>query len=138
MKIRHIIPMVASALIFCSCMDGKMDTEGPDHIILGTVTTEEGTPIEHIQVTLEWHDAKRTEMVFTSSDGIFNTPAYLSPDGETEVTITLKDIDEEENGGTFEESVEKITILEEDITEPEEEGKPVTLELAFHLTPATL
>lgn len=138
MKIRHIIPMVASALIFCSCMDGKMDTEGPDHIILGTVTTEEGTPIEHIQVTLEWHDMKKTEMVFTSSDGKFNTQAYLSPDGETEVTITLKDIDEEENGGTFEESVEKITILEEDITEPEEEGKPVTLELAFHLTPATL
>lgn len=138
MKIRHIIPMVASALIFCSCMDCKMDTEGPSHIIIGSVTTEDGTPIEHIQVSLEWHDAKSTEMVFTSSDGIFNTPAYLSPDGETEVTITLKDIDEEENGGTFEESVEKITILEEDIAEPEEAGKPVSLELAFHLTHATL
>ena len=138
MKIRHIIPMVASALIFCSCMDGKMDTEGPDHIILGTVTTEEGTPIEHIQVTLEWHDAKRTEMVFTSSDGIFNSPAYISTDGETEVTITLKDIDEEENGGKFEESIKNITILEEDIAEPEESGKPVSLELAFHLTHATL
>lgn len=138
MKTGHIITMTASALLFCSCMNGMMNTEGPSHIIIGSVTTEEGNPIEHIQVTLEWHDMKKTEMVFTSSDGIFNSPAYISTDGETEVTITLKDIDEEENGGKFEESIKNITILEEDIAEPEEAGKPVSLELAFHLTPATL
>ena len=138
MKIRHIITMIASAFLFSSCMEGSMDAEVPDHIISGTVTMEDGTPIEHIQVTLEWNDLRKKEMMFTSSDGIFKAPAYLSADGETEVTITLTDIDEEENGGTFEESVKKITILEEDIAEPEEAGKPVILELAFHLTHATL
>lgn len=130
--------MIASALILCSCTSGKIEEEIPDHIISGTVVTEDRTPIEHIQVTLVWHDMRKTEMVFTSSDGRFNTPAYLSDDGETEVTITLKDIDGEENGGIFEESVENITILEDDIPEPEEAGKPVTLELAFLLNHATL
>lgn len=130
--------MIVSSLLLCSCMDGMMDAKGPSHIIIGTVTTEEGNPIEHIQVTLEWHDMKKTEMVFTSSDGIFNSPAYISADGETEVTITLKDIDEAENGGTFEESIKNITILEEDIADPEDAEKPVTLELAFHLNHATL
>ena len=72
-------------------------------------------------------------MSFTSSDGTLKTPAYLSAEGDTSLTITLEDIDGEENGGLFESKTEEIFIYEEDILEI-----PVILKLDFHCSRATL
>lgn len=128
MQRRNII-MLLSAVSFFSCTSLNEIPEAPV-FIKGTVTDENETPIEHIQVTLEWHDAGMTQTVFTSSEGTFNTEAFLSDDGQTELTVTLEDIDGEEYGGTFGKSVSEITLLEEEIS--------IALEMAFHLNHATL
>ena len=48
------------------------------------------------------------------------------------VTVTIEDIDGEENGGLFERRSDKLMIYREDFSE-----EPVRIELDYRLTPAT-
>ncbi len=66
-------------------------------------------PIEHIKVTFEWGDNIPDDIKYTSGDGIFavEIPASIHA-REFPVSITLEDIDGEENGGLFESFTDNI------------------------------
>ena len=132
---------ILAAFSAVSCASEQFTPDPMEPLLKGLVTDMDENPIEHIQVTLEWKEAGITEIVYTSSEGMFQSSAYLSEENDTEVTITLEDIDGGENGGTFEKSVKMITLIQEELTadpeDPEVES-PVSLELFFHLNHATL
>lgn len=125
-----------AGLICCSCaMESDMGVENIPHVN-GRVTDLEGNPLEHIKVTFEWGGADADpSIVYTSSEGIFNTEFIECWDtaGGMTVTVTLEDIDGEENGGSFESSSDKMIIYREDFS-----GEPIRIELLYRLTPATV
>lgn len=138
MRAAGIIGISLGLLAFAGCSDRGMWEPGMGPLLTGSVTDQDGTPIEHIQVTLNWNDSKTKEISYTSSEGIFTTSAHLSQKGETSVKITLEDIDGDENGGLFETLVETITILEEEKSDYITETGEINLQMAFRLNHATL
>ena len=137
-KITGIIGISLGLLALAGCSDMPIWDQGMGSLLTGTVTDQDGTPIEHIQVTLNWNDSKAKEISYTSSEGIFISSAHLSQKGETLLKITLEDIDGEENGGLYETLVETITILEEEKSENVTETGEINLQMAFRLNRATL
>jgi hypothetical protein len=80
----------------------------------GTVTDDEGNPINHIRITLEWDDQAFSPLtVYTSTNGEFYADLdfyYLRY--PTTVLIGLSDPDGPENGGEFAAKTDAITIDE--------------------------
>lgn len=138
MKAIKIIMMSMGLLAAAGCSDMHIEEPELGPVLTVSVTDPEGTPIEHIQVTLDWTDAGIKEVSFTSSDGTLKTPAYLSAEGDTSLTVTLEDIDGEENGGLFETATENITLFEKDASDSLTDNSEISLEMVFHLYHATL
>ena len=138
MKISKIIGMALGFLAIAGCSDMRLKEEGIGPLLIGSVTTDDGVPIEHIQVTLNWLESGMTEVAYTSSEGIFTSYAYISPKGETSLKLTFEDIDGEDNGGIFDTKEETITLLEHEISEHMNENGEINLQMAFHLNRATL
>ena len=93
---------------------------GTDNISLnGMVTDEEGDPIDHIMVTLEWDDDSFSPLiVYTSTKGEFHADLEFSHlHYPTTVSIVLSDTDGPENGGEFLSKTDQITIEEEGVLE---------------------
>ena len=65
-------------------------------------------------MTLEWAESNIKDTVYTSSEGKFHSIAHLSDGIDTELKITLEDIDGEEHGGEFEKSEKAIILFEAD------------------------
>lgn len=103
--------MVLLLLTSCMAMDaGYMETIN----LNGTVTDEDGTPIEHIKVTLNWKSPFSPLTVYSSANGIFSADldfTYLTY--PITISIELSDADGPENGGEFESKTDEITIFEE-------------------------
>ena len=137
MKAAGIIGISLGLLAFAGCSDMGIRDESMGPLLTGSVTTQDGNPIEHIQVTLNWEEAGIKETAYTSSEGIFTSAAHLSK-GETSLKIILEDIDGEENGGIFETLEETIILLEEEYSESVTENGEVRLQMAFRLNHATL
>ena len=114
MKGLFLITLASALAVIISCDNLGDDpvVEGP--FINGLVTDIDENPIEHIQVTLEWLESNIKDTVYTSSEGKFQSLAHLSEGKDTELKVTLEDIDEEENGGTFEKSEKAIILFEAD------------------------
>ena len=113
MKISYLI-LAAAALTCIACT--KAEYAGTDiyAILKGKVTDEEGTPIEHMEVTLELSKRTDPKTFYTSSDGTFicdisNKEARTIKD----ISITLTDTDGEENGGLFKTLTEEIHLYDE-------------------------
>ena len=138
MKASRTTLIFLSLLAVAGCSNMSRGLMGIGPTLTGSVTDLDGNPIEHIQATLEWDEMGIKDIVYTSSDGIFKSQAYLPVKGDTSVRITLEDIDGEENGGIFEVLTETVTILEEDAYGSLTEGEEVNLQMAFHLSHATL
>jgi putative lipoprotein (rSAM/lipoprotein system) len=138
MKALRNIFMSLSLLAVAGCSHMSHEMMGSGATLTGSVTDTEGNPIEHIQVTLEWSEIGIKDIAYTSSEGIFKSQAYLPTKGDTSVKITLEDIDEEENGGVFEVLTETVTILEKDTENSITEDGEINLQMAFHLSHATL
>lgn len=138
MEASRIIGISLGLLVLAGCSERIRINEGRGPLLTGSVATQDGTPIEHIQVTLEWPGSNIKELSYTSSDGIFTSSAHLAEKGETMLKITLEDIDGEENGGIFETLVETITLLEEDNDDYITESGEINLQMAFRLNHATL
>ncbi len=138
MKALRNIFMSLSLLAVAGCSNMSHEMMGSGATLTGSVTDTEGNPIEHIQVTLEWSEFGIKDIAYTSSEGIFKSQAYLPTKGDTSVKITLEDIDEEENGGVFEVLTETVTILEKDTENSITEDGEINLQMAFHLSHATL
>ena len=92
--------------------------------IHGFVTDEEGSPINHIKVTITQSDFPL--VVYTSSRGEFIADMALT---EGTLEIMLEDIDGEENGGTFAPLSDTITVLEDQ--------EMITLEYSLTLATAS-
>ena len=100
--------IVLSALTACAKEDATM----PDQImspgnIHGTITDEEGNPINHIKVTITQNE--RPVVVYTSRRGEFIADMAIA---EGKLDISLEDIDGEDNGGSFAPLSDMITVLE--------------------------
>lgn len=134
-----VIIFILSVLISAaSCTNGEWGYSGLGPSVTGCVNDIDGNPIEHIQVTLEWEGKGIKDISYTSSEGIFKSEAHLSNKGETMVTITLEDIDGDENGGQFETVVENIVLFEEDLQNSVTDSGEINLGMVFHLNRATL
>ena len=120
--------LVALAAV-SSCM--AYDAAVPESmgLIHGTVTDMEGNPLNHIKVVLNYGEEMGQMTVYTSLKGEFI--ADIEPSATT-LTITLEDIDGEENGGLFESLTDQITLMEEDLLN--NEG---FMNLEYRLTRAT-
>ena len=82
-------------------------------LLYGKVSDEQGNPIEHIKVTLEWNTSEVTDIKYTSGSGMFSSQIRAAEnDSATTLKITLEDIDGNENGGLFETYTDNITLFE--------------------------
>ncbi len=130
---RHFI-YAAAALACISCSKAE-DASGEIFAILkGKVTDEDGTPIEHMEVTLELSRKADTKTLYTSSDGTFICDiSHKEARNIKDISITLTDTDGEENGGIFETLTEEIHLYDET-----SDDVPMTLNLDFRCSHATL
>lgn len=123
----------AYALASCMAMDmaGVPDmSEMPEQTYPGSVMDIEGRPIEHIKVTIECQGAFPVkEIKYTDSNGMFYLDIINAPVSYN-VTLTLEDIDGEENGGLFETLTDTIILF----GDPESNS---TIKLDYHLNRAT-
>ena len=111
-----IILSIISLWLISSCMAMDSGIMGTDTISLnGIVTDDEGNPINHIKVTLEWDDDYFSPLsVYTSTKGEFHADLdFCSLRCPTTVSLVLSDPDGPENGGEFETSTFEYTINEE-------------------------
>ncbi len=115
-KISSILGIMV-LLLLTSCMAmvaGYMETIN----LNGTVTDEDGTPIEHIKVTLNWESPFSPLTVYSSANGIFSADLdFTSLTYPITISIELSDADGPENGGEFISKTDQITIEEEGVLE---------------------
>ena len=112
---------IMSLWFLTSCMAMDSGIMRTDTINLnGIVTDDEGNPINHIKVTLEWDEASFSPLsVYTSTNGEFYADLdfyYLRY--PTTVSVELSDPDGPENGGEFVAKTDEITIHEAGPLEP--------------------
>lgn len=129
---------ISLAFLATGCSDMRVRDEAMGPLVTGNVTTQDGVPIEHIQVTLNWLDSGMKGISYTSSEGIFTSSAHLSRKGETSLKITLEDIDGEENGGLFETLEETLVVLEGEYSDHTSDSGEINLKMTFRLNHATL
>lgn len=112
---------IMSLWFLTSCMAMDSGIMRTDTINLnGIVTDDEGNPIDHIRITLEWDDQAFSPLtVYTSTDGEFSADLdYYYLRFPTTVLIEISDPDGPENGGEFATKTDAITIHELGPLEP--------------------
>ena len=110
-----IISGIVSLWLITSCMAMDPGIMVTDTINLnGTVTDDEGNPINHIRITLEWEERAFSPLtVYTSTNGEFYADLdFYNLRYPTTVMIGLSDPDGPENGGEFAAKTDAITIHE--------------------------
>ncbi len=145
MKAGHIFPYFCICMILTSCMAMDMEPSfdmSPDMpnisgFLEGRVSDGEGNPIEHIRITVDWNTADRfQEIKYSGSDGMFSVTIYdLGHNGPVTITLTMEDIDGEENGGLFESITDTITLFEDADSSYESNNAGAMLD--YRLSPAT-
>lgn len=117
--ISNIIRLLFCAMIISSCADMDMqpsqfmDIPGM-RILEGKISDLDSNPIEHIKVTADMDIYMSVQEVkYTDSDGSFMIEINAGSSVPVTVTLTIEDIDGEENGGLFETMVDTITLFEE-------------------------
>lgn len=118
---------ILTVLAVSSCMSMDIPSDIPDRNedygkIEGFVTDTDDNFIEHIKVTFEWNEGSYQEIQYTDSQGHFSSEYWQAATSKAVIlTITLEDIDGEENGGLFETQSETLTLFDNDdrvVTEP--------------------
>lgn len=133
------IIITSLAFLLASCSAGELGIVGDQvsqdgiPIVNGHVTDQDGDPVEHIKVTLDWGGYTIPDVVYTSSDGVFKAEARLDSKESVELTLTFEDIDGEENGGAFETMTDVVTLYPKET----EDGEPVRFDLDYRLTLST-
>ena len=110
-----IISGIVSLWLITSCMAMDPGIMVTDTINLnGTVTDDEGNPINHIRITLEWEERAFSPLpVYASTNGEFYAALdFYNLRYPTTVMIGLSDPDGPENGGEFAAKTDAITIHE--------------------------
>ena len=136
MKFTHLISVSAILLAVASCMNMEIPSQIEEEAssIKGVVRDTTGTPIEYIMVTIDWGKILEKAVTYTSSEGKFKTEIPSEIMGiESNVTLTLEDIDGKKNGGEFETLTDKVMIFQEETPE----DSIVTIVLDYRMIPAT-
>ena len=115
MNVSRIAALAVLTLAMFSCMKediAKSDIDNSGNIV-GYVTDTDDNVIEHIKVTFDWNNGTYQEIKYTDSYGQFQSD-YWQPAAREAVTltITMEDVDGDENGGLFETASETITLFE--------------------------
>ncbi len=76
----------------CDYMVEEYGTPWARYQVKGTVTNEQGTPIEGIKVSFDWEEA------FTDSQGKYEVETSNFPYENAEFELSFQDIDSTENG----------------------------------------
>lgn len=132
MKAIYLFIMI---LLSVGCMkeDAAMTERNGSSIISGHITDANGTPLEHIKVTLEISGSS-TDAVYSSSEGIYI--AFFIPEwdknGKCEVAICIEDIDGKENGGAFSTIEDTIMLLKDNLP-----NERIRVEKDYHLQSST-
>ena len=127
-KVEHLLSGIMALLGFAACSSNDEEPEIPSlygvpsvtYRVIGSVTDEEGKPLENIQVILNdecanfYFDEENNvfgidsttwkaipDTVYTDKNGGFSTH-YVSSEIMQAIKIKFQDIDGEENGGEFE------------------------------------
>jgi hypothetical protein len=80
----------------------------------GLVVDENDRPVNHIKVSMEWDSPYSPMVVYSSPKGTFTADLeFIRPTYPVTVSVTISDIDGEENGGSFQTREDEFTILEE-------------------------
>ncbi len=119
MKLIRLAGIIGAAIAVASC--SVMDLfEAGDYKyipITGKVLDYSDQPVEHIKVTLDWHNGMEPNVVYTDSEGIFTSEMPVTEEmAPVTLSITLEDIDGEENGGLFKTIKTSITFFDNDQT----------------------
>lgn len=116
MKGTAIISAILTLGILSSCM-APSDSYMPDPEIIrvdGLVVDENDRPVNHIKVSMEWDSPYSPMVVYSSPKGTFTADLeFIRPTYPVTVSVTISDIDGEENGGSFQTREDEFTILEE-------------------------
>ena len=115
MNVSRIAALAVLTFAMFSCMKediAKSDIDNSGKIV-GYVTDTDDNVIEHIKVTFDWNNGTYQEIKYTDSYGQFQSD-YWQPAAREAVTltITMEDVDGDENGGLFETASETITLFE--------------------------
>ena len=117
--ISNIIRLLVCTMIISSCaamdMGPSQSMNDPGFRILeGKISDQDGNPIEHIKVTADLGTHMSVQEVkYTDSDGSFMIGINADSSVPVTVTLTIEDIDGEENGGLFETMIDTITLFED-------------------------
>lgn len=116
---RRMIFICAAALLcmMSSCSKADMEVAGPGELIslIGLVVDENSVPVNHINVTAEWDSKDSPIEAYSSSKGIFTLELDATGlEYPLMITLTFTDIDGEDNGGIFMQSVSKVVFMEKD------------------------
>ncbi|MBQ7898988.1 MAG: hypothetical protein IJ307_03960 [Bacteroidales bacterium] len=122
MKAGTFILMGALSLMLASCSkEAAYDNSLDDGIRLEglVIDAESDAPVNHVEILIEWESVESPVTIYSSDKGRFSTILSAPEKYPAVISLTLTDIDGEENGGLFEGLSDKITILEEgDFSEP--------------------
>lgn len=131
MRFRSMI-YAAAAVGLLSCSKVEVAGDEAFAIIKGRVTSDNDTPIEHLEVSIELTKRSEPKTLYTSSDGTFMCDiTHKEARNLKEIKITLTDTDGEENGGLFETTTEEIHLYNEETSET-----PMILNLDFRCSRA--
>lgn len=126
---KQAIKLLAGILAMSALSACSAEYMGPDDQIYGNirgiVTDMEGTPVNHIKVTISQPQHHYPTIVYTSIRGEFIADMHLEGD---RIDILMEDIDGEENGGLFESLSDVITMLDSSAS---------TISLEYRLNRAT-
>ena len=114
MKARTFILMGILSLMLASCSkEAAYDGSYHDEIRLEglVIDAESEAPVNHMEILIEWESVESPVVVYTSDKGRFSTMLAAPDNYPAVISLTISDIDGEENGGLFEGLSDKITIL---------------------------
>lgn len=135
---KNTLIYIAIVSLLASCMAADPEMALPDSLdpdmdshIKGCVRDTLDNPIEHLKVTLDWNNGMYQDIKYTDSDGIFVSGIQHNPEnGNITLTVTIEDIDGEENGGSFESCTDTITLFPDEL-------QSGTIVLDYHLNLST-
>ena len=105
------------SLMLASCSkEAAYDGSYHDEIRLEglVIDAESEAPVNHMEILIEWESDESPVVVYTSDKGRFSTMLAAPDSYPAVISLTITDIDGEENGGMFEGRSENITFFKED------------------------
>ena len=105
------------SLMLASCSkEAAYDGSYHDEIRLEglVIDAESEAPVNHMEILIEWESDESPVVVYTSDKGRFSTMLAAPDSYPAVISLTISDIDGEENGGLFKSHSENITFFKED------------------------